>query len=993
MLRIHKLTPGAGGNGAKYYTDLASKDITAYYAGSGEAPGVWLGNGLDDLMATMNRAGKGGTPNATMDASGAKLFEYLNSKQAAIDLFPPQRRPSKDTDGEWVSGYDFTFSAPKGLSMLATMTDRDDLRRAIYEAHTQAVKNAMAAIESDICYGREGKAGKNLVKGGGMIAAAFRHRTARPAQEGDIPDPHLHTHVVVANMVRHPDGTYGALDGRAFTEYGNLMALAAGALYRSELARALDEAGVFVEWRSVGQNGAMDVVGIPDELIKAFSSRQAVIERELEKAGMGGTKANLIARQKTQKAKDKEVASASDAGLSTLLRTKLESIVLPNGKTARVDTLHRILHGRPIKHDKTDLQLVAQSLIAPPGEILKSGKDIPNNHLTQTHATFTYWELVAALARETHGRTSYEEIRNTVQSLLQTQGVIELENEVRGDDTPSLLPWHRRYTTPEILNLEQGVVAMTRVTTQANRAKIAKEQIDTTGLSKEQVAMCEQICTSGNGIDIVVGAAGTGKTYALQRCYNAWSDKKVPVIGCAKSARAAGELEAGSGITSITTDKLLSEIRETPKHDYLPKGCVVVLDEAGMAETRQLAELSRYVNEAKGKLVLIGDDKQLGAVAAGGLFGHLAETTDHVELHENVRNREQAALLANLRIGRNVSEIVTSWKENEVLHITNDRLDAITKMVNAWEQDRADGKDSQMLAVRKADVAALNLVARAKRIERGEIDKGKQVGENYFSVGDRIMTTRNDKRYTVKNSDRGTVKEITKKSMTIQLTDGTERKLPRSYAEKYLTHAYAVTVHKAQGMTCDTAHVMATESIARESGYVAASRTREISHFYTPLPTDLTTDPEGTTHGHELLDEREVTERAAGWFSRAANENAALGHDVRVSVLRARMLDDEALLAAVTARNMAMARGDVGGQREAEDLINGHRYAASALAVIAPPKQVVQKIGAPPVLPDARRIWREQAGRLLVQEQLRQTGEKEAAIWEPEMAAEQEVAL
>ena len=868
MLRIHKLTPGAKGNGATYYTELASKDLAAYYAGSGEAPGVWLGGGLDDLMVTMNHTGKGVAPNTTMDADGAKLFEYLNSKQSAIDLFPPQRHPSKETGGEWVSGYDFTFSAPKGLSMLATMTNREDLRRAIYEAHDQAVKNAMAAIEDDICYGREGKAGKNLVKGGGLIAAAFRHRTARPAHEGDIPDPHLHSHVVVANMVRHPDGTYGALDGRAITAIGNHMALATGALYRTELLSELEKRGIYLEWEFTGgKNGVMDIAGIPDELIKAFSSRQAVIEEELERAGMISTKANLIARQKTQKAKDKEVASASDADLSTLLRTKLESL----GWTA--ERLDRLLQPNSLFKQLTqkDIVDVANTLLVPPGTL----KDIPEEHLTLNQATFSYWDMVqkVAVAASVKGNATIAEIKKAVDTILATGGVVELTPNQETSGT-----WQRRFTTYEILELEEATIKLAFENIH-KPPRVNIKDLDATALTDEQKAMCLYLLGSKRKIDVVVGAAGTGKTHALKRVCELYQINNLQVVGCAKSGRAAEELNKGAAIETFTIDKLLRDARKS-KATNLKPGCMVIVDEAGMAGTRQLAELARYVDRAGGKLVLVGDDKQLGAIDAGGLFGHLVEVTDHVELTRNVRNEKQAEILAKLRLGHDTTAIIQKWEESNTLHILPDKNECLHSLLSDWENDLTTAKQvtldtSIMLADTRHDVELLNRAARIRRIERKEIDEGIQIGDNSFSVGDWVMTTRNNKIAGVTNGTRGIIKEISDRSLVIQLTDGTERILTRRYAEDNLTYAYAFTVHKAQGMTCENAHVLASDMLSRESGYVAMSRAKNISHIYAIAPDDWVHDPEGTTHGHELSDDRKAQELLASHLTHARNEQAA----------------------------------------------------------------------------------------------------------------------
>ncbi len=954
MLRIHKLTPVAGASGAAYYLDLASRDISAYYAGSGEAPGTWLGNGVKSAVGAL-----GGQTNhgGRLDDDGAKLFQSLNSREAVERLFPPQRRQVDAPDKKWVSGYDFTFSAPKGISMIATMTDNVALRRAIYDAHDAAITTAMAAVEDVACWGREGKGGVDLVRGRGLVAAAFRHRTARPAETEDIPDPHLHSHVVVANVVQHPDGTFGALDGRAFTEHGNTLALAAGALYRAQLAQELTNRGICLEWKPAGRNGAMEIADLNPALIEAFSSRHAEIEAELVRAGLTGTKATDVAQKNTRRAKDKEVASASDTDLATLLRGKLADV------DGSLDDLHSCLHSKTKLQAMTDSELdeLALTLVEAFAELAKQDIETPVEHLTTNSATFTYWDAVGALSRSAHGRAGANDIQKAAARLFDSQAVLEVESEADQDENPSLLPWRRRFTTPEIMEMEQSVVTFAQTALPQSFPAVSETDINLDGLSADQKAMCSFLANDKQMIASVVGVAGSGKTYALARMNAAWQAQGVVVIGCAKSARAAWELGTGSGIPSGTIDRLLGEIRSSTAEGYagLPDHCVVVVDEASMADTRQLAELARAVHNADGKLILAGDDHQLGSVAAGGLFAHLVDQTKHVTLTENVRNRAEANVLAQLRLGMHTDEIVEGWSKIGRLHVAGNRLYTLANIVTAWECDTADGKDSHMLASARADVELLNGIARTRRVERGEIEPGTVVGDHEYSIGDKVIALKNRKKLGVRNGNKGVIQTIENGNVVVQFAD--ERiTLPISYAEKYLDYAYCTTIYKAQGMTCDTAHVLASSGLARETGYVGASRARETTHFY--CETELPVDTEGTGHGHELDDIRTAEQRLAGQLAVAHNEQAASAHDSPIGSISGLLLSLDGIRQAQRDHRSQ----DPVRQADGRAKLAKHRYALGLLATIDPPPDVANKLGRPPVLPDERMAWRAAAADMMM---------------------------
>lgn len=972
MLRIKKLTPGAGANGASYYTDLASRSLAEYYIGKGEAPGKWIGSGIDDLCIALGvdpvRQGE------IMDASGAELFELLNSWEITKQLFPQQRQLAGG--GQWTSGYDFTFSAPKGLSILATVTDNDDLRKAIYEAHEEAVMNTMAAIESQICYGREGKNGVRSVQGGGLIGGVFRHRTARPAEVGDTPDPHLHTHVVIANVVRHPDGTWGALDGLAITGRGNRMALAAGAMFAAEQRLALERHGVYLSWKPAGRNGLLEVDGIPDKVLEAFSSRGRQIEEELAKAGLVTTHSHDIAQRRTRERKDKEVASTDDDTLAEIERERLYAVETGEGTTADLATVHAALHNQPaIKRSRLpSLDEIANDLIRPLSEFASQEAEVPTAHLTLQRSTFSYWDIAQAIAQSAPGGATAAEVMAAAKRLIESADIVPLAY-ASADHERATTPWQQRYTTREILELEQGIIDMAGQGMDARRG-VVSSPANITGLSDEQAAMVAHLTGGGHAVAIVEGVAGSGKTYALGRCREAWEAAGWQVVGCAKAAKAASGLSAGSGIQSTTLDSLLISLDSS--HGLQAK-TVVVVDEASMVGTRELARLAKHVAAAKGKLVLVGDHRQLGAIDAGGVLGHLIQQLPNAtaSLRENRRNKQEAEALALLREGGDIGEIVADWVTNGRLVFVEDHTSAEVQAVQGWYRDHIEGKDSVMVGYELAHVRALNLLAHARRIEAGEIDQGVFVGDNPLSVGDQVVATRNNRRLPgggqVLNGERGVITRIDNRGVEIETTDRARKQLSLEYASEHLALGYALTVHKVQGATCDTMHVLGSDNLYREAAYVAASRSRGDTTFY--FVGQHAADPEGTTHGHEVEVDKTPEQLVADVMARRGVELAASAYDEQVQNVVSGVMQADEYLAMVREQRWLRTQGilqqgyTAKRAKQLQDIserLTTHERCVGMVAAIAPPEIAVERVGTPPATQEELMQWGQEAGELVL---------------------------
>ncbi|MEP6953075.1 MAG: AAA family ATPase [Solirubrobacteraceae bacterium] len=361
-------------------------------------------------------------------------------------------------------------------------------------------------------------------------------------------------------------------------------------------------------------------------------------------------------------------------------------------------------------------------------------------------------------------------------------------------------------------------------------------------LSDEQATLVRGVCRAGRGIEVVKAPAGAGKTFALDAAREAWAQSGVPVVGCALSARAAGELREQAGITTTTIARVK---RDLERGRELPAAAVLVVDEAGMVGTRDLALLAERAALRETKLVLVGGDRQLPEIEAGGAFRAIGESIRTLELTE-VRRQREAWDRTALNALRNGS--VESWAKayaDASRLITARTAPAVREqLVEDWWQAHHRGQDAARIALRRSDVADLNERARIQMREAGELrGEDVQLGSRAYAEGDRVALGHNDRRLDVVNGDRGQVIGADEHHVEVLLDRGPDVELPAGYAtDGHLDHGYAITAHKAQGATFDEALVLGSDEAYREWGYTALSRHRESSTFYVTAPNEFLND-------------------------------------------------------------------------------------------------------------------------------------------------------
>lgn len=801
MLSIGKLTQGR----AEYYIEQVQAGKDEYYTGR-EEPGHWTGNASHLL-------GLGGEV-------GPKDFRSVLSgcHPASGEPLSPGTDPARR-----VAGFDLCFSAPKSVS-LAWALAPPELADRIVEAHDEAVRQSLQAIEDEVLRARRGAGGHISVETEGLVAAAFPHRTSRAG------DPQVHTHVVAANLTPDESGRWSAPDGARFYRWAKTV----GYLYQSALRQGMAELGF--EWGPV-RNGHADLVGFAPEAINAFSARRAAIEAELGERGLSSGRAAQAATLATRAAKE---------SVPHLGQLRQEWAAKAQGLGLSTEHVASLAQNRP--GPWPDLDELNEELLSPSG-------------LTVNSSTFDRRSVIQALAHEHDQGADVRYLLQAADRLVGRAEVVPLDVVGRRE---------QRYSTTELLATEQDLVQQA-VSARGQGLGVApapalQQALDARpSLSDEQRAMVSALTTSGDGVQVVVGRAGTGKTFALDAARSAWEASGHRVIGTALAARAAAELQSGAGIPSSTLDRLLLDLdQDGPLAGFAP-GTVVVVDEAGMVGTRKLARLLDHASHWQAGVVLVGDPRQLPEVEAGGAFSALATALPVVELSTNRRQHEpwEREALAELRAG-SVERAVGAFEANGRVTLASTAVDARTAMVQSWWAARQAGEKAMMYALRRSDVDDLNQRARTVLRHAGLLgEEAVQAGGREYAIGEQVMCLRNDRRLDLRNGDIATV--VTAGPGGLGLSDG--REVPTSYIENgNLTYAYASTVHKAQGATVDRAFLLGSDQLYREAGYVGLSRGRLSNELFV-VGGDLDRD---VGHIVDSLQESRAQSLASSYLSDAS---------------------------------------------------------------------------------------------------------------------------
>jgi hypothetical protein len=517
-------------------------------------------------------------------------------------------------------------------------------------------------------------------------------------------------------------------------------------------------------------------------------------------AGSGAAGLGLVGVVDLPRLREDWKARAAEHGLG---RRELDALILE----------------RPLSRDPVELDRLAASLLGRDGGTAK-------------RTTFTMPELVQAVAGSLPAGGSVDEVLEVADELSRFPS-IELVGDGESPGRPA------RFTTRELLTVERKAVELAlagrNVPVPAPERRALAEALMCTehDLSGEQRMLVHEAACRGDRVVCVVGVAGSGKTLALRTLADAYRGIDVTVLGAAPSGRAADELQAATGIRSRTLHGLLLDAH---RDGGLPHGCVLVVDEAGMAETRALAPLLHAVDRAEGKVVLVGDPAQLPAVGAGGLYQALCDRLGPLELTGNRRQRDplEREALAHLRAGDPEPYLAHAARHHR-LAVDNNPTEAKERLLGDWWREaRCIPTRNVMLAYRRDDVGDLNRAAHALMLRNRRLGgEAVTLGEREYRTGDLVLCRRNDNRLGLRNGMRGTIVRLDDRGFVVRDQSGVNRHVAFAYAAEHLEYGYALTGHAAQGLTIDRAYVLLPDQGAlQEWGYVACTRARLQTRLY-----------------------------------------------------------------------------------------------------------------------------------------------------------------
>ena len=797
MFKTSKMTTHA----VDYFLDYATRN---------EPPGKWYG---------MEEFGQNG------ELTRESKNEYMNIMSGFHPKEGESRSLVQGAGDKHVPGWDGIFAAPKSFSVAYAIAD-NDLRAELDAVFRAAVDSSVRYMEEHYVQVRAGSQSKKdyEFQRSKLHGAIFLHHTSR------MNDPHIHAHVNIFNVARSlVDGKHRCLDSRVL--HKGLKEI--GTVFQQELARKLGKMGFECEFK---QNNTFEMKGISEEVCKQFSQRGEQIDLKMEATGTAGFKASAHAQKLTRPSK----SELSWESLEGDWKREAKKLGFDSGVLQELKKTNKLKLAIP---KQSNLKLAKQAI----------------QNVTSTQSTFTRKEVLSEIVRISKGKHTISEIERSVDRALKKHSIELVKDKSH----------YGIYSTKSILELERGIVnkalkrkkELKHCVRESWLRKYQKNVGKKGGLSREQFEALKHITVESGAVKLVQGYAGTGKSWSLRAAKEVWNRKKLEVVGCALSGKAAQGLEDGSGINSSTIDSLLLKIENEKKfqakssrplqNTLLKENSVLVVDEAGMVDSVKMGKLLDYAHKQKAKVVMVGDTAQLQAIGAGAPFGLLQNHLKTAEIKTIIRQTEEWERQAVTQLAHGeIKDAIKSYEQKGRVHIEETNKDSLKSIVNHYMNERGNrlatsvGNPMKGMLITcglNENVNQINRLIREELEYKGALGQGIKVktaqGEKEFAVNDRIVFGKNSEigGVKVKNGSLGTIKSVSdifgRNRLMVELDDGKKVKVN---ADEYtqLDHSYALTVHKAQGVTVDKSYNYLDGFVSTERLYTAQSRGREENHIF-----------------------------------------------------------------------------------------------------------------------------------------------------------------
>ncbi len=785
---------GASAQGYADYLEsrTAIPDRGGYYLGAdgapAESPGRWMAS-----AAALARLGI-----EPGEVDPGDLRALMAGRAPASPAGDPVWLRPAGADGTRAGGLDVTFSAPKPVSVVWAIGGPRE-RAELEAAHSRAVAGALGYLRGRVAL-TAGPAGE-LAPARELHAAEFRHTTARGVA-GAVPDPQLHSHVVIASVER-ADGTVAAVRSRpAFA-----AAREVGAFYRAELAGGLRRLGY--ETVSAGKDGRYFAIrGVGEDVNRAFSKRTEEVHRAAQ-------------RFRAEHGRDPERGELR----ALALRTREPKVPRTREELDAAWRTTAASHG-----------ITEAPSGPPPGPRPDAWAERVVEHVTRRRAMFDERELRCVALEQAAGTgLSPAQALAGLETLREQGRVLELAD---GSFTTARMRALEARLEDRVASLARSPGREVAPGTIAGALDQVEERIGNP-LSAEQRAAVA-ILTGPERAAVLVGQAGTGKGVVVDAAARAELAAGRSVVGVAVAGRTAQRLGEDAPVFAgrvRTLDGLVTAI----EHDRadVDATTTVYVDEAGMGDTERLGRLVDAVEERGASLVLLGDSRQLPSVGAGGMFErlqHLAPAAELTEVHRTKDAGDRAAWGA-LRAG-DPALAMAHYRERGALHFSDSRAHAVDRAAHRYLDlavEHGHAAVALMTDASNAEVDALNLRVQQLRLEAGELggeavelrDSGQAI-----RAGDRLAWSRSmpiDGGARVENGVRGEAVSVNESRGSVRVRlDGSAREVDVGPDDTDAVRlGYAGHVYRQQGATVDCAvAVTGGWETSREGAYVEASRAR-----------------------------------------------------------------------------------------------------------------------------------------------------------------------